>query len=169
MSLLPITVVTVSVQYLAAAHQDGGITLYNGGAKHWTVKNETSRINSTITSLLLHQSSQSVLIAATSAGVIRILSLPDLACLSETTAHIRWITSLMPIGGNNFASAAQDGFIHMWRLAPDGQISYATSLQLDDCLITGGVAVPGSPLLILTAYDRSQVYCVEATIQDLNE
>lgn len=86
-----------------------------------------------------------------------------MVCLTETAAHIRSITSLMPTGRRGFASAAEDGFVHLWRLATDGTICYANSLQLDDCLITGGVSVSEGAALLLTAYDRSQIYLIEAT------
>lgn len=91
-----------------------------------------------------------------------------MVCLTETSAHIRWITSLMPIGRTSFASAAEDGFVHLWRLAADGRICYANSLQLDDCLITGGVSLTECDAtapaeLLLTTYDRSQIYLIEAT------
>lgn len=98
-----------------------------------------------------------VLIAACSSGAIRIYSLPEMDCLSETPAHIRWIVRLLPIQGG-FVSAAEDGFIHLWRLdSTERCAEFVDSLKMDDCLVTGAASASGDGLLV-TAYDRPHVY-----------
>jgi len=61
LSLLPITVIAVSDQYLAVSEKEGGLTIYQGGPSCW-MKNSCSfqdqqlqRSISCCTSLLLHQ------------------------------------------------------------------------------------------------------------------
>lgn len=103
-----------------------------------------------------------VLVAAYSSGAIRTYSLPLMECLSETPAHIRWIVRLLPIQGG-FVSAAEDGFIHLWRFEKSS-IEFADSLKMDDCLVTGAVSVSEDGFLA-TAYDRPHIYWV-TTIDD---
>lgn len=113
----------------------------------------------------------SVLVAAYSNGTIRSYSLPSLEMLFETAAHIRWITQLLPVKGG-FVSAAEDGFMHLWKLAledggDEGQgrvdAEYVDSLQLADGPITSGATMiyddgEGGTGVLATVYDRPQLY-----------
>lgn len=83
-------------------------------------------------------------------------------CLSETAAHIRWITQILPIRGG-FVSASEDGYLHLWTIGrcndPSWDIRYLTSFELKDCMITA--AVPFSDLgLLVTAYDRPHIFWI---------
>lgn len=105
--------------------------------------------------------------AAYSNGAIRAYSLPELDLLSETAAHIRCISQLMAVRGG-FASAAEDGFVHLWKL-DNGRtecVRYVDSLQLKDCPITGGATLredgEGATAVLLTVYDRPLLYSVAA-------
>lgn len=98
-----------------------------------------------------------MLVAACSSGAIRVYSLPLMECTSETPAHIRWIVRLLPIQGG-FVSAAEDGFIHLWRIDDVKQsVEFVDSLKMDDCLLTGAASVSDDGLLV-TAYDRPHIY-----------
>ena len=106
-------------------------------------------------------------------GIIRTYGLPGLDGMVEIAAHVRWITQMVPVKGG-FVSAAEDGFLHLWRFfSADGtdqhgdgaaRVRYVASLQLADGLMTSGIGAchdddgEGGTTLLATVYDQPQFF-----------
>lgn len=101
--------------------------------------------------------------AAFSTGHLRLFSLATAQLLVEVAAHLRWIGQLIDAGRGRFASAAEDGFVHLWRRAGE-TIEYADSIQLENGLLVGGVRLGAEhddrAAFVLAVYGRPELYVV---------